>query len=180
MTDPTRGFVPNDPSGPECWRGIVLFGRNVASYKFALARSLLELALEGREAVPLAELAVPFSRHICEHLAHVDRQSTSRSSRFLDACRFYNAGQINHDELLSATEVFGFNNVIDAFHTVGPGEVPTRFFHDERSSATSGIRITDETHELANGMETHSLTGESKPVGASSRKHGRAAPHETS
>ncbi|MDP6985568.1 MAG: HNH endonuclease, partial [Candidatus Latescibacteria bacterium] len=91
----------------------MLFGRNVASYKFALAKSLLELASQGREAVPLADLAVPFSRHISDHLVHVDRQGTSRSSRFLDACRFFNAGRISHDELVSATEVFGFNNVID-------------------------------------------------------------------
>ncbi len=160
MVDPTRGFVTEDPSDVECWRGIVLFGRNVASYKFALAKSLLELASQGREAVPLADLAVPFSRHVSDHLAHVDRQGTSRSSRFLDACRFFNAGRISHDELVSATEVFGFNNVIDAFHIVGSGEVPTRFFHDERSTATGGIRITDKVHELANGIEAASLTGE--------------------
>ena len=138
----------------------MLFGRNVASYKFALAKSLLELASQGREAVPLADLAVPFSRHVSDHLVHVDRQGTSRSSRFLDACRFFNAGRISHDELVSATEVFGFNNVIDAFHTVGAGEVPTRFFHDERSTSTGGIRITDQVHELAAGAEAESLAGE--------------------
>ena len=160
MTEPTRGFISEESSEIDCWRGVVLFGRNVASYKFALAKSLLELASGGREAVPLADLAVPFSRHVCDHIAKVDRQGTSRSSKFLDACRFYNAGRISHDELVSATEVFGFNNVIDAFHTVGAGEVPTRFFHDERSTSTGGIRITDQVHELAAGAEAESLAGE--------------------
>lgn len=160
MTDPTRGFVGDGPSDVECWRGIVLFGRNVASYKFALAKSLLELASQERETVSLSELAVPFSRHVSEHLAKVDHQGTSHSSRFLDACRFYNAGRISHNELVSATEVFGFNNVIDAFHTVGPGEVPTRFFLDERPTTTRGIRITDKVHQLAAGAEAGSLARE--------------------
>ena len=160
MADPTRGFVNDASTGVENWRGIVLFGRNVASYKFALAKSLLEIASQGHEAVALADLAVPFSGHICDHLTHADRQGTFRSSRFLDACRFYNAGRISRDELVAATEVFGFNNVIDAFHTVGSGEVPTRFFHDERSKSTGGIRITDDVFELANGPEAASLAGE--------------------
>ena len=37
-------FYDIDPSLENYWRGVILFGRNVASYKFALAKSLLELA----------------------------------------------------------------------------------------------------------------------------------------
>ena len=130
------------------WRSIVLFGRNVASYKFALAKSLLELSRSDREKVSLDELAVPFSRHVCEHLAQVDRQGTFERSKFLDACRFHNAGRITDDELRDATVLLGFNNVIDAFHVVGPSDVPTRFFTDERSTG-GGIRLTDSMLKLA-------------------------------
>ena len=114
----------------EHWRSIVLFGRNVASYKFALAKSLLELADPQRELVTLEELSVPFARHVCEHLGRVDRQGTFARSRFLDACRFFNAGRIGEDEVRAATVLRGFVNVIDAFHVVGDGEVATRFFVD--------------------------------------------------
>lgn len=51
------------------WRAVILFGQNVASYKFALAKSLIELSALNKEKVSLGELAEPFSRHIVEHLA---------------------------------------------------------------------------------------------------------------
>ena len=145
------------------WRSIVLFGRNVASYKFALAKTLLEIAAQGSQVVPLSDLAVPFSQHICEHMARVDRQGTFERSRFLDACRFHNAGRITDDELRDATTLLGFNNVIDAFHVVGDGEVPTRFFIDERS-ASNGIRLTDELFTLseAEGAVGLSLEAEAR------------------
>jgi len=36
-------FYEVEPSLDNYWRAIILFGRNVASYKFALAKSLYEL-----------------------------------------------------------------------------------------------------------------------------------------
>src|SRR4051812_46587763 len=54
-------FFEKTPDEPTFWRGIVLFGQNVASYKFALAGALLELGSEGRETVPLSELSLPFA-----------------------------------------------------------------------------------------------------------------------
>ena len=75
----------------EDFRRIVLRGANVASYKFALARSILALAESGATTASLEELAVPFSRELCTHLEQVDTQSTSAGSRFLDACRHFTA-----------------------------------------------------------------------------------------
>jgi len=133
----------------EDFRRIVLRGANVASYKFALAKSILTLAESGATSVTLEELAVPFSRELCAHLQEVDTQSTSSGSRFLDACRHFNAGRINQDELVSTTALMGFNNVIDAFHVVDRADVGTRFFTDERQQSLRGIRFTDELLHLA-------------------------------
>ncbi len=66
----------------------------------------------------------------------------------MDACRFFNAGRITKDELTTATTLGGFNNVIDAFHVVGEGEIQIKFFIDERRGATRGIRLTDELLQL--------------------------------
>ena len=55
-------------------RGVVLYGRNVASYKFALAESLLTIASEGKDFATLEELAVPFSDALCRHLEIQDKQ----------------------------------------------------------------------------------------------------------
>jgi hypothetical protein len=41
-------FLPTQPSNEDYWRGIVLLGRNVATYKLALAKSLLQLAPAGK------------------------------------------------------------------------------------------------------------------------------------
>jgi len=64
------------------WRAVVLFGRNVASYKFALAKTILGMADRADDRVALEELAAPFARHLCEHPKLVDKQATSRSSKF--------------------------------------------------------------------------------------------------
>lgn len=152
-------FAAPDESEREHWRSVVLFGRNVASYKFALAKALLELARQGQERIEMEELAVPYTRHLCEHLLRVDRQGTFQHSRFLDACRFFNAGRITAEELRTATVLLGFNNVIDAFHVVGSGDVPTRFFVDERSTA-GGIRISQELVDLAAQPELPDLERE--------------------
>ncbi len=136
------------------FRRIVLRGRNVASFKFALAKSILTLVESGKTAASLEELAVPFSQELSAHIKDVDTQSTSAGSRFLDACRHFNAGRITVDELISTTALLGFNNVIDAFHVVGSGEVATRFFVDERQQSLRGIRFTDELLQLAAQPET--------------------------
>jgi hypothetical protein len=141
------------------WRAIVLFGRNVASYKFALASSLLEVKPGASEILYLGDLALPFSQAVCEHLKLNDKQATSGSSRFLDACRAFNREEITRDELTSKTVQLGFNNVIDAFHVVAGGEVGVRFFLDERE--TSGaIRLTDSFWKLRELLQAGSLSGE--------------------
>lgn len=146
--DAVARFTSERPSDDSYWRALILFGRNVASYKFALGQSILELSAQGRDLVVLEDLAEPFSRHLCRHLAVVDSQSTSSRSQFLDACRARNEGTLGADELIDTTVRLGFNNVIDAFHILDGAEVPRRFFVDERRSS-GGIRLTDELHNLA-------------------------------
>lgn len=129
------------PTVVDNFRGIVLFGRNVASYKFALARALIELAGQGKTRVSLSDLAVPFSAHLAAHLKEAPRQATSASSKFLDACRQYNEGTLTREGLIDATVRLGSNNVIDAFHVVAGQDVSDRFFIDERRTQ-GGIVLT--------------------------------------
>jgi hypothetical protein len=142
------------------WRAVILFGRNVASYKFALAKSLIELSAEKKSFVTLEELAIPFSKHIVEHLQSAPKQATSSSSRFLEACRKSSVGEINAEELTRETVSLGFNNVIDAFHIVNRGEIPVRFFLDERGSGKAGIRLTDELFRLREQIQFGNLPQE--------------------
>ena len=94
-------YQQNDPSMESQWRAIILFGRNVASYKFAFAHSLLELASKEKTFITLEELAEPFSKHIIEHIRKNDKQGTSSSSTFLETCRNHIDGTISKSDLLS-------------------------------------------------------------------------------
>ena len=69
MADNIILFQETHPSLESYWRSVILFGRNVASYKFALAKSLLEIAPTGPTEITFEKLADPFSRHLCEHIA---------------------------------------------------------------------------------------------------------------
>jgi hypothetical protein len=153
-------FAEVHPSLDNYWRAIILFGRNVASYKFALGGTLLDLAHRGRSAVPLTELALPFARRVACHLKMADKQATSSSSRFLQACRQFNRGELTEAQLRDATVRLGFNNVIDAFHVVGNGEVGVRFFVDERNTPAKGIRLTDEALKLPELYQHRNLPSE--------------------
>lgn len=78
-------FKEEYPSLESYWSSVILFGRNVASYKFALAKSLLEIVPTQQMVITLDELAVPFSKHSCEDLINAPKQITSNSSQFIDA-----------------------------------------------------------------------------------------------
>lgn len=121
-------FLRHTPRLSSYWRAIILFGSNSATYKFALARALLDVVQEGQGGVPLSALAVPYSRHLLRHLEIEDRQGTAPSSSFLDACRAFNGDQISETELIETTVRLGFNNVLDAFHVVSGEEVAPSFF----------------------------------------------------
>lgn len=157
-------FLAKDPSLDANWRAVVLFGRNVASYKFAMAKTLLGLADCTDDRVTLEEVARPFARHLCAHLRAVDKQTISRSSKFMDACRAFNSGDLSQDKLVGATVRLGFNNVISAFHVVGSGPVPIRFFQDERRSASDGgaIRLTDDLRRLVATVQGEGLVDEAE------------------
>jgi len=46
-------FIEPTPTRESCWRAIVMMGRNVATYKFALAASLIESSPTGADFVSI-------------------------------------------------------------------------------------------------------------------------------
>src|ERR1019366_1040094 len=143
-------FLDRDPTLENYWRSVILFGQNVASYKFALAKSLIELSGSGEQTITLEQLAEPFSRHIVEHLSGAPKQATSVSSRFLDSCKRFSTQEISKDELIGQTVKLGFQNVIDAFHVVNRAEIPVRFFRDGRRNVAEDIldRLVHNAHRI--------------------------------
>jgi 5-methylcytosine-specific restriction endonuclease McrA len=149
-------FYEKTPTLDNYWRHIVLFGANSASYKFALAKSLIGFQARGNDLIRLDELAVPFSKYICEHLQQSTVQGTAQSSKFLEACKSYLSEDIDQTKLIESTTRLGFVNVIDAFHHVDQTEVPERFFLDERKES-GGIRLTQNLFKLLETVQAPSL-----------------------
>lgn len=151
-------FIPNAPTVEDCWRGVVLYGRNTASYKFALASALLELNAQSGQLVKLEDLAPAFAQHVARHLVEAPKQITTKDGKFIQACLNFN---LDHDlnKLIDSTVAHGFANVIDAFHIVGSSPVAHSFYVDERK-VNRGIRITDEFARLAEGVQAMNLVQE--------------------
>lgn len=153
-------FQVNDPSLESQWRALILFGKNSATYKFAFAKSLLELVDEETTRISLNQLAEPFSRNIVEHLRENDKQGNAASSKFLNTCRNHIAGTIPKEELLVATEKLGFVNVVDAFQNVNGGSVPDLFYEKDYTQGKKDIVITDNLLRLKESFHFHNLSEE--------------------
>ena len=152
-------FMEPTPTRESCWRAIVMMWRNVATYKFALAATLIELSSKRADFLSLEDIAAPFSKKLCDHLLHSGKQITSSRSSFLDSCRKANEGAISNDELIESTVRLGFVNVIDAFHIVNEDDTPVRFFNAARKTR-GGITLTDEFFNLVGGGQFGNLPQE--------------------
>ncbi len=142
------------------FRSVILFGRNTASYKFALAKALFDLARQGRDSVTLEQLADPYTKYLVEHVKMHPRQTTNRSSKFMYACAGYAKGTTTYDELISTAVKLGFNNVLDAFHVVNKGDIPIRFFEKDFKGGSRRLILTDDVFELANSKEADNILQE--------------------
>lgn len=141
-------FQINDPSLESQWRALILFGKNSATYKFAFAKSLLELIDNETTKISLSELSRPFSKNIIEHLKVNDKQGNSKSSTFLSTCRDHIKGKISDDELLIKTEKLGFVNVVDAFQNLNGSQIPDIFYEKNYKSGKKEIIIKDSLLKL--------------------------------
>ena len=136
-------FQINDPSLESQWRAIILFGKNSATYKFAFAKSLLELIEKEKTTISLDDLAKPFADSIVDHLRKSDRQGHSGSSTFLQGCRNFISNTITKEELYALTVKHGFANVVDAFQNVNGGVIPDPFYQKNYSQGKKEIVVTD-------------------------------------
>jgi hypothetical protein len=62
--------------------------------------------------------------------------------------------------------------VIEAFHVVNRGDVPVRFFIDERRQSSKGIRLTDELHQVREDFSTGTCLPSWRRGGGWWRPHG--------
>jgi hypothetical protein len=153
-------FQIKDLSLASQWRSLILFGKNSATYKFAFAKTLIEIIDAETTSVNLSDFAVPFARHIVEHLKLNDKQGNSQSSKYLNSCRAYINGTIGLDQLHHDTEKLGFVNVIDAFQNVNGGIIPNLFYDKNFADGKKEIVITDSLLKLRETIQYDNLNQE--------------------
>ncbi|MDF3078004.1 MAG: hypothetical protein K0S09_1893 [Sphingobacteriaceae bacterium] len=153
-------FQINDPSLESQWRAIILFGKNSATYKFAFAKSLLELVEKQKTNISLQALAIPFANSIVDHLKKSDKQGSSASSKFLQACRDFISNSISQEQLYSLTETYGFVNVVDAFQNVNGGVVPNSFYEKNFKAGKKEIVVTDNLLKMKELFQYRNLNKE--------------------
>ncbi|MFB3168467.1 HNH endonuclease domain-containing protein [Neobacillus sp. 179-C4.2 HS] len=150
-------FLKNDSSLESQFRSIFLFGLNSATYKFALAKSLLELGTSNKGFISLEDLSPIYVKHLLEHVRSGKRQNRSKSSKFIQACELYEANKINYEQLLQVTEREGFKNVLDAFHNLPGFSLESSFFKKDVQGRKLGIVLTDELFKLNEGTQVGNM-----------------------
>ena len=133
-------FVDTNPSLESCWRAIILLGKNTACYKFALAQALLEVNRQNTK-IGLETIALPYAKHIANHLKSNPKQITRNSSTFLSNCKQFNNGEITETKLTEQTMRYGFVNVLDAFHNVAGSTTEKLFFERKDTFIYSFVSI---------------------------------------
>jgi 5-methylcytosine-specific restriction endonuclease McrA len=142
----------------DCWRGVILYGLNTATYKIALGQCLARFACEGRDRVTMPELAEAFFD------LYADRLQAGRPQLVLPGrltvmeriVGLHSAGQLTRSQAVERVAAQAFNDVLPRFHTVGNTSVPVAFYEH----SASGLVLTDEAFRVLTGAERDALLGE--------------------
>src|SRR6056300_1289812 len=97
-------YISTDLSTEMKWRALILFGVNTATYKFAFAKSLLELVDKETTKISLEDLAKPFALNLAEHLKASPKQITSNTSSYLNEIARFNKGEIDIETVIQSTQ----------------------------------------------------------------------------
>ena len=151
-------FIDSKPSLETQWRGLVLFGKNTATYKFAFGKAILGLAKQGVSRVRLDDIAPIYADALIEHLRSVNRQGVSGSSTFLAALAGHIEGKVSRDEALNVTKKEGFKYVIEAFQNLGGRIIPDSFYSYERREKT--LYLTDNLFKLRESEQGFNVVNE--------------------
>tara|TARA_B100001750_G_C15437043_1_gene561495 strand:+ start:293 stop:1294 length:1002 start_codon:yes stop_codon:yes gene_type:complete len=140
-------------------------GMNDKSYKFALGKSLLKLAKEGKTFISLDDLAIPFTDFTLDHIEHSPKQGGNAKppGKFLNACRDFLEDRVGKEVLLeeAVRNLKIKKSVIQKFHHLAHSrsDVPKTFFEDSRQSQ-NGLVLKDELFSIINSNQENNLNCE--------------------
>ena len=139
-------------SDSDYWKAITLYGLNAATYKPALAKTILKLASEDQVLVSWEELARHFLHEYESRLSNsaMPQQGTpGRITKLEKTVAQLKTGILSQSDAISLIAAEGFNDVIPRFHTIGRD---TKFAEGYFYEANFGksLRLKDSLLSLAN------------------------------
>lgn len=145
--------------GPtDYWRSIILYGRNVATYKIALGQVLLDVAAGGHSTISMPNLAVAFFRCYRERLQAGQAQQyiPGRKTLLERVVKSYDLGELSESQAAEVVERAGFNDVVPRFHTVGDSPIVQPFYVQTQM----GLTLTDALATVVQGSSLAELRDE--------------------
>ncbi|MFT6905206.1 MAG: 5-methylcytosine-specific restriction endonuclease McrA [Oleiphilaceae bacterium] len=132
-------------------RTITLFGKNSATYKFALTHALLNQKLNN-SLLKYEDLQSEFVREFVNHYEETPQQfSNGKPTRFSHAVDKYlvtDKSDADLTQLCDATQSIWKNYVFDAFHNIGGGTIDTEWQLFEHDKKKGGIVLSDHLMQL--------------------------------
>jgi 5-methylcytosine-specific restriction endonuclease McrA len=132
-------------------RTITLFGKNTATYKFALTHALLNKR-SNKSSLKYEDLQSDFVRAFVSHYEETPQQfSNGKQNRFTQAVDKYlltDKSDADWTQLCYATQAVWKNYVFDAFHNIGGGTIDTEWQLFEHDKTKGGIVLTNHLLQL--------------------------------
>lgn len=139
----------------EVARAVLVFGKNSATYKFALAKTLLEL--NPSSEMKYGDIGQIFLKHLVEHHQICPHQHNRGETKLTRAIDDHLAGKLPWDRLFDVAEESIYNNVFDAFHKLGGGEIERSAALFEHDREHKKITLTDSLNSLQENEEVKSV-----------------------
>lgn len=140
-----RDFHTSEKSVVSTIRTIILFGKNVSTYKFALASTLLKL--KPQNEILFEDLRDNFIRELLTHYQKNPNQYQAGENSVTRAFDKYLING-NWEELLKIAEKNIYNNVFEAFHNVGGGTIKKEFILFEHLSNEKKLVLTENLNSI--------------------------------
>ncbi len=134
-----------DQSFAATLRTIVLFGRNVSTYKFALASTLLKL--KPKNFITYEDLRDEFLLSLLSHYSNNPHQYQGGENILTKAFDKYKIDN-NWNDLINTAERNIYNNVFDAFHNVGGGTIKKEQILFEHLPRERKLILTDNINAI--------------------------------
>jgi 5-methylcytosine-specific restriction endonuclease McrA len=132
-----QSFLDTEASALNTFRTLVLFGKNTATYKFALCDALLKH--DAKSELYYHDLRDDFVNELVRHYKDNPNQFVRGDTLLTKAMSGYlssSQDSPDFDELMKVAEKNIYNNVFEAFQNVGNGTIDDKyklFEHDEKN-----------------------------------------------